>query len=130
MPVIVRLFAVAALMAAAGCASGSGGASAKGSTRVQPPELLTRTRPDLVPPRTTSASGRPTTVVELSVLVNADGTPDMNTLKITGAGAADNRGAVTQWVQGLRFKPARRNGEAVAGTFTMSFGAVVRRVMR
>jgi hypothetical protein len=132
MSTTLRRFALAGLITAAACASGSGGTRGSTTTAVRPPELLTRSRPDLVPPRTVSTSGRPSTVVEFSVVVNVDGTPDMNTLKISGPGAAENRSAVTSWVEGLRFRPGQQAGEPVPAMFKMGFQAmtVVRRVPR
>jgi len=128
MPIIVRLCMVAALMAAAACASSTGGTSGNRAARVEPPVPLGRTFPELVAPRSLrpSSSGRPTTIVELSVLVNADGTPDMSTLKIAGPGAAENRDGITRWVQGLRFKPAQQAGQPVPGTYKTSFSAATR----
>ena len=109
------------------CASSGGGK--KGGVRVQPPELLSRSRPDLVPVRVTPNAPRPTTVVELEVKVNPDGMPDMSTLKITGQGASENRAAVTTWVQGLRFRPATQDGVPVVGTYKQSFSAMTRTVI-
>jgi hypothetical protein len=111
------------------CASSSG----KGAptSHVTPPEPLTTTRPDLVASGVTPNAARPTNVVSVQVVVNADGRPDMKTLKITGPGAETNRASVTAWVEGLRFKPAMQDGQPVSGTFTKSFDAMVRtRVVR
>ena len=110
-----------ALLTSLACAS-SGSKSAKASN----PELLTRTRPELVATRVVPNAPRPTTIVDIEVKVNPDGTADMNTLKITGVGASDNRSAVTTWVQSLRFRPAMQDGVAVVGTYRTSFGAMTR----
>src|SRR5688572_12004406 len=108
------------------CASSGGGN--KGAARVQPPELLSRSRPELVAVGLTPNAPRPKTLVELEVNVNPDGMPDMNTLKVTGQGASENRAAVTTWVQGLRFRPATQDGVPVVGTYKTSFSAMTRTV--
>ena len=108
------------------CASSGGGN--KGVARVRPPELLSRSRPDLVAVGVTPNAPRPRTVVELEVSVKPDGMPDMNTLKITGQGASANRAAVTTWVQGLRFRPATQEGVPVVGTYKESFSVMTRTV--
>jgi len=111
-----------------GCASSGGSGTRK--PVVRPPELLSRTRPELVPVGVTPNAPRPRTVVDLEVQVKPDGTPDLNTLKISGQGASANRAAVTTWVQGLRFKPATQDGLPVVGTYKTSFSAVTRAVVR
>ena len=116
------LIAVSLAVASLACASSSGKPNANATN----PELLTRTRPELVARSVTPNAPRPTTVVDIEVKVNPDGTPDMSSLKITGVGASDNRSAVTTWVQSRRFRPATQDGVAVAGTYRTSFGAMTR----
>jgi len=120
----VRLMAVAALVTGLAACASAGGTSAR--PHVKPPELLTTTRPDLVAPGVTPNAPRPTRLVDLQVVVKPDGTPDMNTLKITGPAAEANRVALTAWVTNLRFKPALQNGEPVSGVYETSFGAMTR----
>ncbi len=56
---------------------------------------------------------------DLSVEVHVDtaARPDLETLRVTGRGAAENRDAVTTWLRGARFRPARRAGRPVEGVF-------------
>ena len=119
----LRTFAIVSL-AAIGLACASSGGGSK--PNVRPPELVTRTRPDLVATRVTPNAPRPTTLVEIEVQVRPDGTADVSTLKVTGVGASENRNAVTTWVQGLRFKPATQDGIPVAGTYRQSFDVMTR----
>ena len=120
----LRMFAVVAV-AAIGLACASSGGS-KPNARVRDPELLTRTRPELVAYRVTPNAPRPTTLVDLEVQIRPDGTADVSTLKITGVGASDNRSSLTTWVQGLRFRPATRDGIPVVGTYRTSFSVMTR----
>jgi len=125
----LRTYAIVSL-AAIGLACASSGGS-RPNARVSPPELLTRTRPDLTASRVTPNSARPTTLVEIEVQVRPDGTADVSTLKVTGVGASENRNAVTTWVQGVRFKPATMDGIPVVGTYRQSFDVMTRvRVVR
>ena len=116
------LVAVSAAVASLACASSGGKPNANATN----PELLSRTRPELIARSVTPNAPRPTTLVDIEVQVNPDGTADMSSLKITGVGASDNRNAVTTWVQSLRFRPATQNGVAVVGTYRTSFGAMTR----
>jgi hypothetical protein len=123
-----RLAVVPVTALSLACASSGG---SKPNARVREPELLTRTRPELVMTRVTPNSARPTTVVEIEVQVRPDGSADVSTLKVTGVGASENRAAVTTWVQGLRFKPATQDGIPVVGTYRQSFDVMTRvRVVR
>src|SRR5262245_15708660 len=118
----IRAIAAAALVAASTACASSGGTSNPKPT-IKPPELLSRTRPELSASGVVPNAPRPATLVEVEVKVNPDGNPDMSTLKITGQGAGTNRNAITTWVQGLRFKPATQDGVPVIGTYKTSFGA-------
>ena len=104
----------------AGCASSRGGAA---RSRVRPPELLTRSRPDLVPVALT-----PSLAVEIQVIVKPDGTADMTTLELTGPGAEANRSSITAWLQTAEFKPGTDGGIPVAAMFQMPFTAMTRTV--
>ena len=121
---IRTLIAVALLGASLACASSGGKPNAKATN----PELLTRSRPELVVRGVIPNAPRATTLVEIEVKVNPDGTADMGTLKVTGVGASDNRNAVTTWVQSLRFRPATQDGVAVVGTYRQSFDVMTRTV--
>ena len=120
------LISVFLCVVVAACASSSTGGL--GKTRMRPPELLTRTRPDLVPVGVTANSTRPSLVVEIQVLVKADGTADMTTLDLSGPGAEANRSSVTAWLQTAHFKPGTENGQPVSALFTMPITAMARTV--
>lgn len=109
----------------ASCASSSGGTS---RTHVRAPELLTTARPELVATGLTPNATRPTTIVEIQVVVNTTGKADMSTLKISGPGAEVNRNAVTTWVQEARFKPGLQDGQPVSAMYRQSFSAMTRTV--
>jgi hypothetical protein len=115
---------LACCLVAPSCAS----SGAPKRPHVNPPEMLGRTRPDLVPVAVTPNAARPTSVVQLQVVVNADGTPDMSTLKLTGPGAESNRASLTSWVQSARFKAATQDGVPVSAMYTTSFSLSVRAV--
>jgi len=109
----------------ASCASSSGGTS---RIHVKAPELVTTGRPELVTTGVTTNATRPTTIVEIQVVVNTTGKADLSTLKISGPGAEVNRNAVTTWVQEARFKPGLQDGQPVSALFRQSFTAMTRTV--
>jgi hypothetical protein len=113
----------AVLVVLAACASSSGGGS---MTRVRPPELLTRSRPEIVPVSVTPNASRPYAVVELQVVVKPDGTADLTTLELSGPGAEANRAIVTAWLENAQFKPGTEGGVPVAAVFTMPLTAMTR----
>ncbi|BAH40404.1 hypothetical protein GAU_3362 [Gemmatimonas aurantiaca T-27] len=55
--------------------------------------------------------------LRIEVLVGPDGKPDIETLRVTGLGAAENRDVVVGWLQESRFQPAQKDGQPVSGTF-------------
>lgn len=97
--------------------------------RVEPPELVTRTRPSL---RTPPSSGRQGVVLDLrlEVLIAATGQPDMTTMRLTGIGAADNQVIVEEWLRASRFRPATQAGIPVAATYRAGWRAESRTVIR
>jgi len=64
--------------------------------------------------------------IRVDVLVDATGRPDMETLHITGVGAAENRDAVANWLTRARFRPAQQAGQPVHGVFKTRFEMSVR----
>jgi hypothetical protein len=113
----------AAIGVLAACASSSGAAS---PTRLRPPELLTRSRPEIVQVGVTPNAARPYAVVDLQVVVKPDGTADLTTLELSGPGAEANRAVVTAWLQDAQFRPGTEGGIPVAAVFTMPLTAMTR----
>jgi hypothetical protein len=120
------LVLAAASLVATACASA--GRTREDAARVRPPTLLASPRPEWrypSPPR----EGR---VLDLRVEVQVDsaGQPDLETLRVTGLGAAENREAVVTWVRNARFRPAEQAGRPVPGLFQTRFAvrAAVRRI--
>lgn len=108
---------------AAGCASAPKPA---GDAPATPPKLLVSSRPELrFSPRT---PGRPVDI-RVEVQIDANGRPNIETLKVTGQGAVDNRDAVATWLQSAQFQPAQRAGHAVPGTFKTRFRVEVHRTL-
>jgi len=107
------------------CASSSGGAS---RARVRPPELLTRSRPELVPVGVASNSARPSLVVDIQVVVKPDGTADLTTLELSGPGAEANRSSISAWLQTAEFKPGTEGGIPVAAVFHLPMTVMTRTV--
>ena len=93
---------------------------------VEPPQINHGTPPQLRVP--VSYSGRAPVRVEIEVMVDATGQPDMRTFKATGLGADINRDALSTWIEGSSFRPARLEGRSVAGLFKMRLEAAVRRM--
>ena len=123
-----------ALLPAIGCISGTSGATAgdrtaTASARSEPPRMMRGNPPQLSVP-SGSAAGRDALRVTIEVLVDADGRPDMKTLRVTGRGGAENREAIARWIQDSAFRPARHAGQPVAGVYRTTIAArVVRRQM-
>lgn len=123
--VLVALLPLSLLCACAGAPKDPTDAPAA-TTAVRPPELLRGTRPDLRVP--TSTSSRATVRIELEVMVDADGSPDMRTFKAVGPGADLNGDALRTWIEGASFRPARLGDHAVPGLFKMRLEASARRM--
>jgi hypothetical protein len=111
-----------------GTACTSGSRSPRDSAAVRPPALLSSPRPEWrypLPPR----DGR---VLDLRIEVQVDGTgqPDLETLRVTGLGADQNRDLVAGWLRNSRFQPAQRDGRPVPGVFQtrIEVRAEIRRV--
>lgn len=75
-----------------------------------------------------STSSRPTVRVQIEVMVDEMGRPDMKTFKATGPGADVNRDALRSWIEAASFRPARLAGRDVPGFFRMGLDASVRRM--
>jgi hypothetical protein len=101
-----------AFMLCAACAS-SGGGKASSAHRIESPEMVSRDYYDL----TAASPGRPPTEMKVSyeVMIDETGRPDMSTLKVTGIGSSENRDGIYRWLEHASYKPARDNGQPVAG---------------
>lgn len=115
MSVHTRILVTALLstLALSACASGRS-TNESGPGRATAPTMLAGARPEWNP-----TGGRPATNMDLrvSVLVDETGLPDMKTLTVTGLGAADNRIAVTEWIQQAKFRPAQQAGQPVSAVY-------------
>ena len=123
--VLVALLPLSLLCACAGASKDPTGAPTA-TTAVRPPELLRGTRPELRVP--TSTSSRATVRIDLEVMVDANGSPDMRTFKAVGPGADMNGDALRTWIEGASFRPARLGDHAVPGLFKMRLEASSRRM--
>ena len=128
----VRSFvSLVALVLMAACASAPRDQSSTDATpasrTVEPPQMNRGSPPPeiRVP---TSTSNRATVRVELEVMVDAMGRPDMTTFKATGQGADINRDALRRWMEAASFRPARLDGRPVPALFKTYFQASVRRM--
>ena len=83
------------------------------------PRRLDRTRPDLqVDGPVRGSTERSQRFLEITVDIDETGRPDMSTLRLTGAGTAENRNAVTTWISSGVYEPARDGvGRAVRGQY-------------
>ena len=73
--------------------------------RDEPPEMVSRgASPDLQIP-TSAMAARTALEVNIEVLIDENGSPDMSTFKVTGIGAEDNRDALARWIEQARFPP-------------------------
>jgi hypothetical protein len=123
------LFAPAALCAAVACAGAPKDPAATpvaSNPAVESPQINRGSSPQLRIPA--SSSGRAPVRVEIEVMVDAEGRPDMRTFKATGVGADLNRDALFTWIEGSSFRPARLEGRSVPGLFRMRLEASTRRM--
>jgi hypothetical protein len=130
MPLIQRpVFVLAALLATLSCAGtpkDPAAAPAAGAAAIDPPQLNRGTPPQLrIPP---SYSGRAPVRVEIEVMIDAGGRPDMRTFKATGLSADINRDALFTWIETSSFRPARLDGRSVPGLFKTRLEASTRRM--
>jgi len=112
-----RLGTALALAFAVGCASSAAGSGANEEERVTPPRRISRNAPPQLTIYSVPSSGRAPIRVSYEVLIDADGRPDMRTLKLTGLGAAENRDALTRWIEESMWEPARRGGQPMAAVY-------------
>jgi hypothetical protein len=89
--------------------------------REEPPRILQRGNPPELRVYNIPASGRPALRLQIAVMVDSLGRPDMTTLSVTGVGAPENRQAIENWLQQVIFRSARRGGKPVAGMYRTSF---------
>ena len=112
---------VVGLTFAFGCArSNATVPAAQPAQREEPPRLLQRGAPPELRIYSIPASGRAPIRLRIEVLIDRHGQPDMKTLKVTGPGAAENRVAIERWIEQALFRPARRGGQPVEGTYRTS----------
>jgi hypothetical protein len=100
-----------ALVFSAACASaphGDGTTSTASKAHITPPVLLRAgSSPEI----------REEVRLAIEVLIDADGNPDMRTLKVTGKGAGSAHAAIEDWIRGSAFTPGKRNGVAVSAVY-------------
>ena len=95
-------------------ACASGGRNADGA-RISPPTMLSGPRPEWrtpSPPR----EGR-VLDMRIEVQIDSTGQPDLETLRLSGLGAGENRDAAAAWIRSARFRPAQQGGRAVPGLY-------------
>lgn len=122
MPALHRRVACLLLLASAACASApSAGSTADGATAraSAPKRRSTLAHPELTFPRGSTGELR----VDIAVMVDPNGTPDMSTLKLTGNVLSDNREAVARWISQSTFDPAVANGVPVRAEYRTSIRA-------
>ena len=50
-------------------------------------------------------------------MVGTDGRADLSTLQVSGSDGTEHRGAIRDWLAGVKFAPATRDGVPVAAEF-------------
>ena len=79
-------------------------ASRSSAGRSQPPRRLDGTFPELViVGRMPGSTERAQRFLDVSVYIGVDGRPEMETLRVTGAGEVENRDAIRRWIEGASF---------------------------
>jgi ABC-type phosphate transport system substrate-binding protein len=96
-----------ALAVSAACASASQNGPGKSGKITPPQQLRAGPRPEI----------REEVDLRYEVLVDAEGQPDMSTLKVTGKGSSSVRGAIEEWIRSSVFKPGMQDGHPVAALY-------------
>jgi len=92
---------------AAACASASHN-GANDAAKITPPERLRAgPMPEI----------REEVDLRFEVLIDADGQPDIRTLKLTGKGSGSGHAAMEDWIRNSTFKPAMQDGHPVAAVY-------------
>jgi hypothetical protein len=123
---VVALVALLASFACASAPQDPAAAPVADAAAIDPPQISRGNAPQLRIPA--SYSGRAPVRVDIQVMVDAEGRPDMRTFKATGLGADINRDALYTWIESSSFRPARVDGRLVPGLFRMRLEAAVRRM--
>jgi hypothetical protein len=119
--------AIAALFGLApACAGNPSPSSSPAADKVEPPRMLTRGAFPELNISGPSPSRRPVARIHIEVVVHPTGRPDLKTLKVSGLGSPENRAAIERWIESATFRPAMRNGEALAGLYKTSIEVQVR----
>jgi hypothetical protein len=105
---------VAALIVA-GCASS--GSSTASADRIVPPQMTSRAQLSEMRFPASAATGT-TIYIDVDVVIDSTGVPDMTSFRANGQAAADNRSALYEWIQSSVFRPAHTtNGHPVSAVF-------------
>jgi len=104
----LRHFALlAALVTSAACASTSQHVSNTSGKITPPQQLRAGPHPEI----------REVVDIRYEVLIDAEGQPDLKTLKVTGKGSGSNHDAIEDWLRNSMFSPAMQDGHPVAGVY-------------
>jgi hypothetical protein len=119
---VSTLVLVLALVLSVGCASAP---RADGTT-------TSATKDHVTPPVRLRAGPSPELREEvrltIEVLIDAEGIPDLRTLKVTGKGAGSAHAAIEDWIRTSAFTPGKRNGVAVPAVYKTGLQTRIQRV--
>jgi hypothetical protein len=118
-PLLVGVIALL-LVGNASCASNPSSSNlAPKALRITPPKMM---RGDPIRMRTPESFS-----AKIEVRIDADGEPDMQTLKISGMVGGNARQAITEWIEHSSFEPAKQGGSNIPGIFMMQMKISVSR---
>jgi hypothetical protein len=106
-PRLRHLALLVAVFTAAACASATQNGSGK-TGRITPPQQLRAGPPPEI---------REVVDLRYEVMVDAQGQPDLSTLKVTGKGSGTARNAIEDWIRNSTFKPGMLNGQPVPALY-------------
>jgi hypothetical protein len=112
-----RAITVTMLVAALGCAT-----APPRSSYSEPPRMVSTSRPVLQTSMSRPRSGE----IDIRVMIDATGKPDMRTLQVTGGLATENKDEIARWIETARFEPAKKAGQPVPGEFHHRIASQVR----
>lgn len=114
-PRLRHLVLFVALAVSAACAS----AASNNGPKITPPQRLRAGPPPEI---------REQVDIRIEVLIDAEGQPDLKTLRVTGLGSGSARSAIEEWIRSSTFKPAMQDGHPVSAPIQLGLKTEIRRV--
>lgn len=121
LPTIAATLAMALSAACAKPSAPTPEPNAEPAEPTEPPRMLSRGSFPELRISGPNPADRPVARIRIQVMIDPQGRPDLNTLRVSGLGASENRLAIERWISSASFRPAMRNGQPVSGLYETRF---------